>query len=146
MRCPVDQEELTAMPRVKGLAKSCEACGGLWLSPESLRALGAWSPGTAGVKKPRDVRTCSRCDAGMGRIRLSQVEIDVCGSCRGVWLDAGELAVLEEMHAQRGRPTYEPAPAAQESGSSSTLEDAADTVGLVVDVLDFAASVLSIFD
>jgi Zn-finger nucleic acid-binding protein len=38
--------------------------------------------------------TCPNCNVGMTQVTRSEVEIDVCPQCRGVWLDRGELEKL----------------------------------------------------
>ena len=38
--------------------------------------------------------TCPRCGAPLGLRQFKGVSLDSCGSCHGVWLDAGELAML----------------------------------------------------
>lgn len=37
---------------------------------------------------------CPVCKTPMIILELNQVEIDYCGSCDGIWLDAGELELL----------------------------------------------------
>ncbi|MEO6525271.1 MAG: zf-TFIIB domain-containing protein [Gemmatimonadaceae bacterium] len=37
---------------------------------------------------------CPRCGAVMAHRPFRGVTLDACGSCHGVWLDAGELAML----------------------------------------------------
>ena len=39
---------------------------------------------------------CPKCDAALEGIIHDQVEIDVCKTCGGVWLDAGELEQLSK--------------------------------------------------
>lgn len=34
---------------------------------------------------------CPNCNASMNEVRRNDVQIDMCPSCRGVWLDRGEL-------------------------------------------------------
>ena len=54
---------------------------------------------------------CPNCQAGMQEINRNDVQIDVCTSCRGVWLDRGELEKLlgrvrhveEEWHRENER-------------------------------------------
>ena len=43
---------------------------------------------------------CPKCGAGLETRVFREVEIDVCGECNGIWLDAGELETLagEESH------------------------------------------------
>ena len=35
---------------------------------------------------------CPNCNTSMQNVNRSGVEIDMCPSCRGVWLDRGEAA------------------------------------------------------
>lgn len=37
---------------------------------------------------------CPKCGQPLAAERLDSVEIDVCPSCKGVWLDAGELGTI----------------------------------------------------
>jgi len=39
---------------------------------------------------------CPNCQAGMQSLTRSGVEFDMCSSCRGVWLDRGELEKIVE--------------------------------------------------
>jgi Zn-finger nucleic acid-binding protein len=38
-------------------------------------------------------------------LELEQVEVDYCTSCKGIWLDAGELELLLETSEERSRLT-----------------------------------------
>lgn len=38
--------------------------------------------------------TCPNCAVGMTEITRSGVQLDICPTCRGVWLDRGELEKL----------------------------------------------------
>ena len=42
---------------------------------------------------------CPNCNQGMQEVRRNEVVIDVCPTCRGVWLDRGELEKL--LHSAR---------------------------------------------
>ena len=44
----------------------------------------------------------------------SGIEIDYCPTCRGVWLDRGELDKIIERNAEAGAPAAQPAPAPQQ--------------------------------
>ena len=44
----------------------------------------------------------------------SGIEIDYCPTCRGVWLDRGELDKIIERNAEAGAPAAQPAPASQQ--------------------------------
>jgi uncharacterized protein len=39
---------------------------------------------------------CPKCDGTLEGVIVEQVEIDVCNTCGGVWLDAGELEQLSK--------------------------------------------------
>jgi len=39
---------------------------------------------------------CPNCNASMQNVNRSGVELDMCPSCRGVWLDRGELEKILE--------------------------------------------------
>jgi ribosomal protein L37AE/L43A len=39
---------------------------------------------------------CPKCDGTLTEIAFEEVQIDRCGKCGGVWLDAGELERLTE--------------------------------------------------
>lgn len=41
---------------------------------------------------------CPRCKLPLGRDRYENVEVDICSSCWGVWLDTGELETIIEAH------------------------------------------------
>jgi ribosomal protein L37AE/L43A len=37
---------------------------------------------------------CPKCDGRLREIEFEEIRIDVCDKCNGVWLDAGELALV----------------------------------------------------
>ena len=43
---------------------------------------------------------CPKCGQKLSLEKCGLVEIDVCPSCKGVWLDAGELATIVESKGQ----------------------------------------------
>ena len=43
--------------------------------------------------------SCPRCGGTLGERVYHNVRIDVCNSCRGVWLDRGELHMLAHVEA-----------------------------------------------
>ncbi|HEX8471005.1 MAG TPA: zf-TFIIB domain-containing protein [Brevundimonas sp.] len=60
---------------------------------------------------------CPNDDAPMQTMERSGVQFDMCPTCRGVWLDRGELEKLMEAatsdgraSAPAGQPTYAPPP------------------------------------
>lgn len=56
---------------------------------------------------------CPNCDASMQAVKRADVELDMCPSCRGVWLDRGELEKIlsgareERTEARQGRERLE---------------------------------------
>jgi Zn-finger nucleic acid-binding protein len=45
---------------------------------------------------------CPKCGQKLLVENYGAVEVDVCGGCRGVWLDASELEAILETRRQRG--------------------------------------------
>jgi len=45
---------------------------------------------------------CPKCDGTLVETDFDKVKIDVCDKCTGVWLDAGELALITEKDEQGG--------------------------------------------
>ncbi len=45
---------------------------------------------------------CPKCGENLEEKCFEDVQIDVCESCKGVWLDAGELDLLLEGRKQKG--------------------------------------------
>lgn len=116
MKCPADGAELRTAPYEADIqVDSCAACGGVWLDVGELERIEATVEKDyreALKQVPRDTinalemarqqaapdRQCPRCDRRMEKREhgfCSQIIVDVCPSCRGVWLDRGELAALE---------------------------------------------------
>lgn len=44
---------------------------------------------------------CPKCGADLKEIKNSEVAVDVCGECGGMWLDAGELELLRKVKENR---------------------------------------------
>jgi Zn-finger nucleic acid-binding protein len=63
---------------------------------------------------------CPNCQSGMQSLTRSDVEFDMCPTCRGVWLDRGELEkIVENARASAGAavamsPSHERRPANDE--------------------------------
>ena len=72
---------------------------------------------------------CPNCNVTMNQVRRKEVELDMCPTCRGVWLDRGELEkilenerlVLEDAdrgsaESQRRPQQWEPPPGKHDRG------------------------------
>jgi Zn-finger nucleic acid-binding protein len=116
MKCPIDQTELQAQSYEADIeVGACPSCGGMWLEKGELEAiedvrehdyseelarmpdLGYRAYELALQKGGRTLK-CPKCGVEMESreyARCSQVMIDVCPSCHGIWLDKGELEALE---------------------------------------------------
>lgn len=116
MKCPKDGTELQAKNYEADITvDSCDACGGMWLDDgeleriqevkendyshelERMPDLGVGAYALAEAKTDRSL-SCPKCGADMEVLeyaRSSQVLIDTCTKCEGVWLDMGEVRELE---------------------------------------------------
>ena len=116
MNCPKDNQPLKSRQWETGIeVDQCPSCGGVWLDHRELESIQStverdYSDQLA--RSPRlvsrayemafDISTkkhlaCPACDVEMEHREYvsTQIMIDVCGECRGVWLDRGELQALE---------------------------------------------------
>ncbi|WP_394391535.1 rhomboid family intramembrane serine protease [Shewanella woodyi] len=83
---------------------SCQRCGGLWFENGELNAaLSSADNGDSCVRVEESLgehlgdskRHCHHCDVGMQHYHLMQgyqIEVDVCHSCSGLWIDEDERA------------------------------------------------------
>ena len=115
MQCPRDSKNL-ASERYEGevLVDRCPSCHGVWLDKGELEAVQEtlardYSEELATVnlvarayelarQKTRPVASCPKCQSPMHAEEYaycSQILIDRCVTCSGIWLDAGELQALE---------------------------------------------------
>jgi predicted nucleic acid-binding Zn ribbon protein len=47
-------------------------------------------------------RDCPKCDGNLVETAYENIKIDVCNSCQGVWLDAGEMAQILQKDEDAG--------------------------------------------
>lgn len=98
MNCPRDGHRLTPFPFRDGVIASCERCHGMWVPGRLVAA--ATRSGTLHARMPSDETLapatvqCPEDHALLREIAHKGVRIDYCPTCRGVWLDAGELAQI----------------------------------------------------
>ncbi len=128
--------ELAAGPIAVDL---CGACGGVWLDADELRKLGkdeaALLSGTPSQRVPEPgFRACPRCP-GLTPLRPREekgVLLDECGSCGGIWLDAGEL---EPMRGRRRRFEATVSPGSSGSAAAMASTGMLDVVSGAVDLV-----------
>ena len=116
MKCPNDKSELIGCLYEGDIEIGrCPKCQGVWLDvgelekiqetvekdyAEELRKISDYvgrAYEMAGAKQAAEL-DCKGCGRVLDRREYgycSQVMIDVCPSCRGIWLDKGELEMLE---------------------------------------------------
>ncbi len=116
MKCPIEEAELgLKVYEAEINVDSCPRCGGVWLEQGQLESiqethdheyidelfnmedLGYRAYELALQKQGRALK-CPRCRRELETreyARCSQVMIDVCPECHGIWLDRGELESLE---------------------------------------------------
>ncbi len=116
MNCPIDGTALVKEIYENATeVERCGECSGVWLDYGELEQIQetigndyseelASLPNLVGrahamaLERARPELTCPFCAVAMERREhgyASQVFIDVCPSCRGVWLDSGEMKTLE---------------------------------------------------
>ena len=83
----------------------CFACDGVWLDKDELKKLQKMgvnnetiaSHGTAKLYKQLNEKSgvCPRCKVPMRKMKgkkgIRRVTVDLCGKCKGLWLDGGEV-------------------------------------------------------
>ena len=121
MKCPIDNTELKQQEyERKVMVDSCKTCNGMWLDQWELKAIQANKGKNyqaelekmpdlinkshlQALEKNRPLLNCPKCaDTGktieMDRrehVYCSQIMVDVCHDCQGIWLDNGEVQALE---------------------------------------------------
>lgn len=95
----------------------CPECMGLWFDAGELRSFFSSSElkgrfllddfvhnlQAIGYTINTRVRRCPRCPkAGLRETSVNDIQVDVCESCAGVWLDHGELKRLVQKYQKMG--------------------------------------------
>ena len=85
----------------------CPKCGGIWLDTRELKKLIS-NPSLhthltryVGLESKSKL-LCPRCGGLMNLEHAEEVEVDVCLTCKGIWLDRGELEAIERSQQARG--------------------------------------------
>jgi Zn-finger nucleic acid-binding protein len=91
---------------------SCFYCHGLWFDYNELRRFFT-APKLFNkfrlpqynfkvkIKDPPAQRLCPRCEnAALTEVKLGEVVVDECSSCKGVWLDSGEITRLVDLYEE----------------------------------------------
>lgn len=114
LHCPACTNEMTAYTDdlTKLVLDSCFYCGGLWFDRNELRSFFT-SPKLKGkflfpnctfrvkIRNAPESRQCCRCEnQALTETSVGELVVDECPSCEGIWLDAGEILRLVELHGE----------------------------------------------
>ena len=107
MKCPnCKNQELSKKLNIKGVQiESCHLCGGFWFEKDELRKVkddinesakwfdfDLWKDKTKFTSKKGE-KLCPKCNVSLYLMNYggSDITIDVCRNCEGIWLDKGEF-------------------------------------------------------
>lgn len=109
MRCPRDGGGLQKVERAGTPIDCCTTCGGVWFDVGELAHLGDPDVETAAARVTPAARLsrigCPRCAGDCHESLVGEVVVDVCASCHGLWLDAGELEAARHAVVLLPKPT-----------------------------------------
>ena len=87
--------------RVSGIELDrCTFCSGLWFDGGELEAV-LKKPASPKLDEGVTTRKCPQCGTAMRPAVLGRCRIETCTTCRGVFLDEGELVALNDGKAVR---------------------------------------------
>lgn len=121
MKCPIDNNNLVEIDYERSIkVDECQSCNGMFLETWELKAIQAnkgkyykdeikkmpkviESTYLNAINKNRPLISCPNCAESNTNVEMerrehgycSQILVDVCPSCRGIWLDKGEIKALE---------------------------------------------------
>lgn len=101
----------------------CNFCRGLWFDAGELeqvlgrKLVGAMDQSTV------TARRCAQCKVPMRSVELGGLQVEVCTSCRGVFLDDGELVALNDGKRIRVQTLTAPAAPAPAPRSEAEVKD-----------------------
>ena len=131
-QCPRDHHILEVRPALLLASSRCPQCAGLWLPATTVNGRIGW------VARPHPVSVhglpprCPEDRAPLLAVFHHGVEVDLCSSCGGVWLDHGEL---EQILRER---RIELKSAVQDLG-----QEAAANPQAIIDLADLGSDALS---
>ena len=108
MKCPKCGKSLTVIETSEGVTVDfCQGCYGIWFDKDEIGfylELGSDMPDLDEALKTANKtdHECPKCASKLEELLYagkSEVKIDRCPSCEGIWTDKGEIAKLEEMSA-----------------------------------------------
>ena len=92
----------------------CNQCGGLWFDAQELDrcllplyAAGSQPPEARIPERSRGTRRCPRCDQYMTTAGWTALVLDRCPTCRGLFVEAHELAHMERVQPPHHAQSFE---------------------------------------
>lgn len=113
MNCPKCSGELRELTSAEGVTLDfCSGCKGLWFDPGEVSAYFELSKDIPDLDAARATAAttelaCPKCGKPLEEMRYtaaSDLVIDRCSGCGGIWLDAGEVPRLEKLAARIESP------------------------------------------
>ena len=104
MKCPVDKTDLEPKNVDGFTCHECPECEGLWLEAQSLKTFADnadlifpdLSKLASSQTKPSARRLfCPHDTIALHEFYYNAVELDICRSCAGIWLDKGEIEKIQ---------------------------------------------------
>lgn len=104
--CPVCHKPLREQLQYGQLVDRCDNCNGVFYDRYELgdivrlvrlyneNAIDEPDIDTVHTEEHHRILPCPKDGTGMDKKRIGHVDVDMCGLCRGVWLDAGEIISL----------------------------------------------------
>lgn len=106
LKCPIDHKPLLKLVIDNITIDYCRECCGIWLDSGELESLldkriecsEMVEKIALNEKQDRSSKECPACEKGLNKVDKEGIKVDICPSCRGVWLDGGEFALIYERH------------------------------------------------
>ena len=117
MNCPICKKEFKKAVFYGVGVDYCPQCLGLWFEEDELRQakdekdknlnwldIDLWQDKKK-FKISKDKRICPRCSVPLYSVNYSDsnIEVDVCSVCQGIWLDRGEFKKIIEYLKKKGK-------------------------------------------
>lgn len=107
IKCPKCNDDLKEIKISKVLIDRCDNCKGLWFDDKELSAILKDFKFHEGENNRENIfqnditakNKCPKCNIPLkivNSLSISELEIDICSKCSGIWLDYGELNTIKE--------------------------------------------------
>lgn len=105
LKCPKCSDQVMAIDNIEGVQiHSCEKCKGIWLNKGELNTIVHPIEGDLEYCSTDHVKegmisdyACPQCKKIMAKVNFisySDIKLDYCRKCKGIWLEKGELDAI----------------------------------------------------